>query len=100
VKLEPTPAVAAAAGSSMPFPQALQQLLLAGAGSECDALEWWMHAANLVGSVGFWLCSFFGFFAYPARMFQRWGMAFSCLWGSWAFLLGGLLQLMMTLRGG
>lgn len=57
---------------------------------------WWMHVANTVGSIGFWLCSFFGFFAHPAQMFQRWGMAFSCLWGSCCFAVAAWLQLLLA----
>lgn len=58
--------------------------------------SWWMHVLNLVGSIGFWLCSFFGFFAHPAERFQRWGMAFSCLWGSCCFAVAAFLQLLLT----
>jgi hypothetical protein len=57
---------------------------------------WWVHVANTVGSVGFWLCSFFGFFAHPAGRFQRWGMAFSCLWGSCCFAVAAYLQLLQA----
>lgn len=57
---------------------------------------WWMHVLNVIGSIGFWLCSFFGFFAHPAEKYQRWGMAFSCLWGSCCFALAGFLQLLLA----
>lgn len=57
---------------------------------------WWMHVLNIIGSVGFWLCSFFGFYAYPAQRYQRWGMAFSCLWGSCCFAIAGFLQLLLA----
>lgn len=57
---------------------------------------WWMHLSNTVGSIGFWLCSFFGLFAHPAEKFQRWGMAFSCLWGSCCFAIAAYLQLLQV----
>lgn len=53
---------------------------------------------NVVGSVGFWLCSFFGFFAYPMQKYQRWGMAFSCLWGSCCFAVAAIIQLVVACR--
>lgn len=61
-------------------------------------LSWWLALANVAGSIGFWLCSFFGLWAYPAQKYQRWGMAFSCLWGSCFFLISGYLQLLEALN--
>jgi hypothetical protein len=85
--------------SERPAGDGQEQEMLSGR-SQCDTLEWGMHGANLVGSVGFWLCSFFGFYAFPAMRFQVWGMAFSCLWGSCAFLVGGVLQLLLVAQSG
>ena len=45
------------------------------------------------------LCSgFFGFYAYPAEIYQKWGTALSTFWGAWAFLLGSYIQLVETLN--
>ena len=44
-------------------------------------------------------CSgFFGFFAYPAGEYQRWGTSCSTFWGAWAFLLGSYIQLVEMLN--
>lgn len=52
-------------------------------------LGWHIGLWNLVGGIGFTLCPIFGF--YP----ESWGLyqaSCSTFWGSWAFLIGSLLQ--------
>jgi uncharacterized membrane protein YoaT (DUF817 family) len=53
---------------------------------------------NFVGGVGFWLSGFFGFYQYPAQIYQVWGTALSTFWGAWAFLIGSYIQLVETLN--
>lgn len=54
-----------------------------------DQLGWWIGLWNLIGGVGFTLCPAFGFFT------QAWAQeqaAVSTFWGSWAFLIGSVVQ--------
>lgn len=59
---------------------------------------WHVGAWNLVGSVGFWLSGFFGFWAVPAGIMQVGGTAGSTFWGSYAFLIGSYIQLLEVLN--
>jgi hypothetical protein len=53
-------------------------------------LAWHVNLWNLIGSAGFVFCAYFGLLAHV-----RWSdFQFNCsyLWGSWAFLLGSMIQ--------
>lgn len=52
-------------------------------------LGWWIGAWNLIGGVGFTLCPAFG---YNANHWAQYQASLSTFWGSWAFLIGSVLQ--------
>lgn len=52
-------------------------------------LGWWVGAWNLVGGVGFTMCSAFGL---DQSSWAQWQACLSTFWGSWAFLIGSILQ--------
>jgi hypothetical protein len=52
-------------------------------------LGWWIGAWNLVGGVGFTLCPAFG---YDMSEWAQYQACLSTFWGSWAFLIGSVLQ--------
>lgn len=62
-----------------------------------DRIGWHSAFWNVVGSVGFLLCACFGLLAdwqgRGAVCCQYWGTIFSTYWGSWAFLIASVLQL-------
>ncbi|KAI8937250.1 hypothetical protein NX059_006459 [Plenodomus lindquistii] len=52
-------------------------------------LGWWVGLWNLIGGIGFLICSAIGYDK------SRWAQYQSCLisfWGSWAFLIANVLQ--------
>jgi hypothetical protein len=57
-------------------------------------IGWHVGFWNLIGSIGFWLSGFFGFWAVPAGKYQLGGTVLSTFWGSYAFLIGSYLQLL------
>ncbi|BDA50807.1 hypothetical protein COCOBI_17-0250 [Coccomyxa sp. Obi] len=61
-------------------------------------LGWQVGFWNLIGGIGFWLSGFFGFWQYPAQIYQKWGTSLSTFWGAWAFLLGSYIQLVEMLN--
>lgn len=52
-------------------------------------LGWWIGLWNLIGGVGFTICPAFGYDESSWAQFQA---CTSTFWGSWAFLIGSLLQ--------
>ena len=53
-------------------------------------LGWWIGLWNLVGALGFTLCGALGLvFASPDAQYQA---NLATFWGSWAFLIGSVLQ--------
>jgi hypothetical protein len=52
-------------------------------------LGWWIGAWNLIGGVGFTLCPAFG---YDTSEWAQYQACLSTFWGSWAFLIGSVLQ--------
>lgn len=52
-------------------------------------LGWWIGAWNLIGGLGFTLCPAFG---YDRGSWAQYQAALSTFWGSWAFLIGSVLQ--------
>jgi hypothetical protein len=52
-------------------------------------LGWWIGVWNLIGGVGFTLCPAFG---YDERSWAQYQACLSTFWGSWAFLIGSVLQ--------
>jgi len=52
-------------------------------------LGWWIGAWNLVGGVGFTMCPAFG---YDSSSWAQYQASLSTFWGSWAFLIGSVLQ--------
>lgn len=60
-----------------------------------DVLGWHIGFWNLVGGVGFTLCSAFG---YDAATWAQYQASLSTFWASWAFLIGSLLQLYESLQ--
>jgi len=56
-------------------------------------LGWHIGFWNTVGGLGFFLCPIFGF--YSSLAFQE---SLSTFWGSWAFLIGSLIQLYESLQ--
>jgi hypothetical protein len=53
------------------------------------SLGWWIGAWNLVGGVGFTICPAFGFDSSSWAQYQA---CLSTFWGSWAFLVGSVIQ--------
>jgi hypothetical protein len=63
-------------------------------------IGWWCAFWNLVGSLGFLFCAIFGYLANwqgQEVCCQVYGTALSTYWGSWAFLIASLLQLVEVL---
>ncbi|KAF2730808.1 hypothetical protein EJ04DRAFT_555160 [Polyplosphaeria fusca] len=52
-------------------------------------LGWWIGAWNLVGGIGFTLCPAFG---YSEQSWAQYQASLSTFWGSWAFLVGSVVQ--------
>lgn len=52
-------------------------------------LGWWIGAWNLIGGVGFTICPAFG---YDTSSWAQYQACLSTFWGSWAFLIGSVLQ--------
>lgn len=52
-------------------------------------LGWWIGAWNLVGGVGFTICPAFG---YDSSSWAQYQASLSTFWGSWAFLVGSVVQ--------
>lgn len=58
-------------------------------------LGWWIGAWNLVGGVGFTVCPAFG---YDEKSWAQYQAGLSTFWGSWAFLVGSVVQLYESLE--
>lgn len=54
-----------------------------------NTLGWWIGAWNLVGGLGFTLCPAFG---YDESSWAQYQACLSTFWGSWAFLVGSVVQ--------
>ncbi|KAF2661160.1 integral membrane protein [Lophiostoma macrostomum CBS 122681] len=54
-----------------------------------STLGWWIGAWNLIGGVGFTLCPAFG---YDQNSWAQYQACLSTFWGSWAFLIGSVIQ--------
>ena len=54
-----------------------------------QTLGWWIGAWNLVGGIGFTMCPAFG---YDSSSWAQYQASLSTFWGSWAFLIGSILQ--------
>ena len=52
-------------------------------------LGWWIGAWNLLGGIGFTLCPAFG---YSESSWAQYQACLSTFWGSWAFLVGSVVQ--------
>jgi hypothetical protein len=52
-------------------------------------LGWWIGACNLIGGIGFTLCPAFG---YDTNSWAQYQACLSTFWGSWAFMIGSVLQ--------
>ncbi|KLO15213.1 hypothetical protein SCHPADRAFT_871507 [Schizopora paradoxa] len=52
-------------------------------------IGWHVGFWNLIGGLGFTLCAVFGYSSRHWRLYQS---ALSTFWGSWAFLIGSLMQ--------
>lgn len=52
-------------------------------------LGWWIGAWNLIGGIGFTLCPAFG---YDESSWAQYQACLSTFWGSWAFLIGSVIQ--------
>lgn len=60
-----------------------------------DVLGWHIGAWNFIGAMGFLLCGCFGYDPASWSAFQA---STSTFWGSWAFLIGSVLQLYESLE--
>ena len=58
-------------------------------------LGWYIGFWNLIGGVGFTLCPAFG---YNTQSWAQYQASLSTFWGSWAFLIGSLIQLYESLQ--
>jgi hypothetical protein len=52
-------------------------------------LGWWIGLWNLIGGVGFTICPAFG---YDQSSWAQYQACLSTFWGSWAFLVGSVVQ--------
>jgi hypothetical protein len=52
-------------------------------------LGWWIGLWNLIGGIGFTICPAFG---YDQRSWAQYQACLSTFWGSWAFLIGSVIQ--------
>jgi hypothetical protein len=52
-------------------------------------LGWWIGVWNLIGGIGFTICPAFGYDESSWAQFQA---CVSTFWGSWAFLIGSVIQ--------
>jgi len=60
-----------------------------------DVLGWHIGLWNLIGGLGFTLCPAFG---YDVHSWAQYEASLSTFWGSWAFLIGSLIQLYESLQ--
>lgn len=58
-------------------------------------LGWWIGGWNLIGGVGFTLCPAFG---YDTSSWAQYQASLSTFWGSFAFLIGSVVQLYESLE--
>ncbi|CAO2648004.1 Nn.00g089260.m01.CDS01 [Neocucurbitaria sp. VM-36] len=52
-------------------------------------LGWWIGYWNLIGGIGFTMCPAFG---YDQNSWAQYQACLSTFWGSWAFLIGSVIQ--------
>ena len=52
-------------------------------------LGWWIGLWNLIGGIGFTICPAFG---YDESSWAQYQACLSTFWGSWAFLIGSVIQ--------
>ncbi|KAF9700806.1 hypothetical protein EKO04_001235 [Ascochyta lentis] len=52
-------------------------------------MGWWIGAWNLIGGIGFTICPAFGL---DTSSWSQYQACLSTFWGSWAFLIGSVLQ--------
>lgn len=52
-------------------------------------LGWWVGVWNLIGGIGFTICPAFG---YDESSWSQYQACLSTFWGSWAFLIGSVIQ--------
>ncbi|KAJ4361074.1 uncharacterized protein N0V89_001643 [Didymosphaeria variabile] len=52
-------------------------------------LGWWIGCWNLIGGIGFTICPAFG---YDTSSWAQYQACLSTFWGSWAFLIGSVIQ--------
>ncbi|KAF1842073.1 uncharacterized protein K460DRAFT_380026 [Cucurbitaria berberidis CBS 394.84] len=52
-------------------------------------LGWWIGLWNLIGGIGFTMCPAFG---YDQNSWAQYQACLSTFWGSWAFLIGSVIQ--------
>lgn len=52
-------------------------------------LGWWIGMWNLIGGIGFTICPAFG---YDKSTWSQYQACLSTMWGSWAFLIGSVVQ--------
>ena len=52
-------------------------------------LGWWIGAWNMIGGIGFTMCPAFG---YDESSWAQYQACLSTFWGSWAFLIGSVIQ--------
>lgn len=52
-------------------------------------LGWWIGFWNLIGGIGFTMCPAFG---YDQESWAQYQACLSTFWGSWAFLIGSVIQ--------
>lgn len=60
-----------------------------------NVLGWHIGLWNLIGGIGFTLCPAFG---YSKQSWAQYQASCSTFWGSWAFLIGSLIQLYESLE--
>lgn len=58
-------------------------------------LGWHIGIWNTIGGLGFMLCPVFGYYSSSWAVYQE---SLSTFWGSWAFLIGSLIQLYESLQ--
>ncbi|KDQ17277.1 hypothetical protein BOTBODRAFT_172333 [Botryobasidium botryosum FD-172 SS1] len=60
------------------------------------SVGWQIGFWNLIGSIGFTLCGIHGYLEHASANVNCWS-TFALFWGSWAFMVGSLLQFWETL---
>jgi hypothetical protein len=60
-----------------------------------NVLGWHIGFWNLIGGIGFTMCPAFG---YDTMSWAQYQASLSTFWGSWAFLIGSLIQLYESLQ--